>query len=88
MQQVIVTFLSRERNVGQAPVKTANDADKLALVQARVAKKDPAAIYRLGQTYFFGELGLQKDMRKAVEMYTEAAKLGSVDALYSLGLAR
>ena len=65
-----------------------NDVAKVSMIQARVEKKDPAAIYHLGQTYFFGGLGLQKDMRKAVEMYTEAAKLGSVDALYSLGLAR
>ena len=64
-----------------------NDADRLAMVMARVAKKDPAAIYFLGKKYDFGGLGLRKDMQKAVELYAEAAKLGSVDALNSLGNA-
>ena len=64
-----------------------NYADKLAMIQARVAKKDPAAICFLGKKYYFGDLGLQKDMRRAVELYTKAAELGSVEALYSLGNA-
>ena len=64
-----------------------NDADKLAMIQARVAKKDPAAISNLGHKYFFGDLGLQKDARKAVELWTEAADIGSIEALYSLGSA-
>ena len=64
-----------------------NDADMLALVQARVAKKDPVAINHLGDKYFYGKLGLQKDMRKAVELWTEAAELGSIDTLFNLGFA-
>ncbi|EJK66786.1 hypothetical protein THAOC_12257, partial [Thalassiosira oceanica] len=32
-----------------------------------------------------GKHGLQKDVRKAVELWTEAAELGSIDALYNLG---
>ncbi|EJK47614.1 hypothetical protein THAOC_33653 [Thalassiosira oceanica] len=64
-----------------------NDADTLAMIQARVAKKDPAATALLGYKYFFGDDGLQKDMRKGVELYTEAANLGAVDALFSLGVA-
>ena len=38
-----------------------SDAGKLAMVRARVEKKDPHAIHVLGQKYFFGSLGLQKD---------------------------
>ena len=64
-----------------------NDADVLAMIQARVKKNDPEAICFLGTKYKFGNLGLRKDMRRAVELYTEAAELGSVDALYSLGFA-
>ena len=37
--------------------------------------------------YFFGRHGLQKDMRKAVELYTEAAELGSIQAIYFLGFS-
>ena len=62
-----------------------NDAEKLALIQARVAKEDPEAILLLGKKYFFGGFGLQRDMRKGVELWTKAAELGSIDALYGLG---
>jgi len=64
-----------------------NSADTLAMIQARVEKRDPEAINHLGETYTHGSLGLQKDMRRAVELYTEAAQLGSVEALYNLGVA-
>ena len=65
-----------------------NDADALiARVQERVKKKDPDAIDNLGEDYFHGRLGLQKDVQKAVELWTEAAELGSIKALYNLGNA-
>ena len=54
------------------------------MLRARVEKKDPEAIHSLGKDYHYGSKGLQKDMRKAVELYNEAAELGSIDALYSL----
>ena len=57
-----------------------SDADTLAMIQARVEKKDSAAIFDLW-------LGLRKDDRRAVELWTEAAELASVEALYSLGIA-
>ncbi|EJK51248.1 hypothetical protein THAOC_29597 [Thalassiosira oceanica] len=63
----------------------ANDADELAMIKARVEKRDPHAINLLGEKYFFGDLGLQKDLQKAVNLCTEAAELGSIDALYNLG---
>ncbi|EJK70688.1 hypothetical protein THAOC_07931, partial [Thalassiosira oceanica] len=62
-----------------------NAAEVLAMIRARVGKKDPEAIFLLGHKYRFGELGLQKDVRKAFELYTEAAELGSVNALACLG---
>ncbi|EJK44515.1 hypothetical protein THAOC_36937 [Thalassiosira oceanica] len=64
-----------------------NDADMLALVQARVLKKDPEAINFLGDQYCHGRLGLQKDMQKAAELWTEAAELGSIEAIFNLGAA-
>ena len=64
-----------------------NDADKLAMIQARAAKKDSAAISHLGVQYFLGQFGLQKDELRAVELWTEAAELGSVQALYNLGIS-
>ena len=64
-----------------------DDAGKLALIWARAEKKDPEAINVLGQKYFHGELGLQKDTRKAIELMEEAAELGSIEALFNLGIA-
>ncbi|EJK54851.1 hypothetical protein THAOC_25486 [Thalassiosira oceanica] len=64
-----------------------NDADVLAMVQARVRKKDPVAINFLGERYCHGHFGLQKDMQKAVVLWEEAAELGSIDALHNLGVA-
>ena len=63
-----------------------NDADILALIQKRVAKEDPVAISHLGGKYFDGANGLKKDMQKAMELWTEAAELGSIEALYNLGV--
>ena len=61
------------------------DGELLAMIQARVEKKDPDAICFLGGKYFFGGLGLQKNMPKAVELFEEAAELGSIKALAHLG---
>jgi len=62
------------------------DADKLAMIRARVKKKDPVAIEFLGDVYRQGRYGVQKDIQKAIDLYTEAAELGLIRALYTLGL--
>ncbi|EJK49121.1 hypothetical protein THAOC_32033 [Thalassiosira oceanica] len=62
-----------------------NNSDMLAMIQARVGKNDPVAICFLGKKYFFGDYGLKKDMERAVKLWEQAAELGSVDALFSLG---
>ena len=64
-----------------------NEADQLKMVQARVEKKDPEAILSLGTDYYQGARGLQKDMRRAVVLWTEAAEHGSIEALFNLGVA-
>ena len=65
----------------------ADDASTLAMIQKRVGKGDAAAINHLGEKYYFSSLGLTKDVPRAIELWTEAAELGSVDAQYNLGLA-
>ncbi|EJK70587.1 hypothetical protein THAOC_08041, partial [Thalassiosira oceanica] len=68
-----------------------DEAEALAMVQTRVKKKDPEAIRYLGyqymEGYMEGGLGLEKDSTRAIELWTEAAELGSAGAYYSLGLA-
>jgi len=71
----------------RTPYPGDDDDDRLAMIQARVEKKDPVAINNLGEQYNFGELGLRKDRRRAFELYNEAAELGSIEALYNLGNA-
>jgi len=51
-----------------------NEADQIAILRARVEKKDPEAIFALGKEYYHGARGLKKDVRKAVELWTEAAE--------------
>ncbi|EJK59611.1 hypothetical protein THAOC_20135 [Thalassiosira oceanica] len=63
-----------------------DDASKLAMILKRVSKGDAEAIYHLAGQYYYGRLGLTKDVPRAVETWTEAAELGSVEAHYSLGI--
>ena len=64
-----------------------DDAEALSWIQARVGKKDPEAINFLGDQYSSnGWFGLKKDMSRAVELWTEAADLGSAGACFELGV--
>ncbi|EJK53784.1 hypothetical protein THAOC_26703 [Thalassiosira oceanica] len=61
------------------------DASTLALIQKCVVKDDTAAISFLGEQYYYGSRGVAKDAIRAIELWTEAAELGSIDAHYHLG---
>ncbi|EJK61601.1 hypothetical protein THAOC_17886, partial [Thalassiosira oceanica] len=63
-----------------------DDASQLAMVQKRVDKGDAVAISYLGLKYYCGGLGLTMDVHRAIELWTEAAELGSEDAHNSLGI--
>ncbi|EJK56578.1 hypothetical protein THAOC_23507, partial [Thalassiosira oceanica] len=64
-----------------------NDDDTLAMIRARVAKKDPIAINDLGESCYLGTNGQQKDMPRAIAQWTKAAELGSLKALFNLGIS-
>ena len=68
------------------PVPT-DDASKLAMIQKRVDKGDAVATEVLGEQYFHGKLGLAQNVTRAIELWTEAADLRSLDAHYQLGCA-
>ncbi|EJK47782.1 hypothetical protein THAOC_33482 [Thalassiosira oceanica] len=68
----------------RTPLPT-DDASKLAMVQKRVGKGDEDAISFLGDSYCHGDLGLAKDVPRAIELWTEAEELGSVNSHYRLG---
>ncbi|EJK44474.1 hypothetical protein THAOC_36983 [Thalassiosira oceanica] len=62
-----------------------DNASMLSMIQKRVSKGDAEAINQLGEIYYYGELGLTKDVPRAMELWTEAAELGSIDAHCRLG---
>ncbi|EJK46518.1 hypothetical protein THAOC_34813 [Thalassiosira oceanica] len=63
-----------------------NNASALAMIKKRVDKGDADAMYSLGDKHYFGGLGLTEDVPRAIELWTEAAELGSLHAYYQLGL--
>jgi tetratricopeptide (TPR) repeat protein len=50
----------------------------------RVESNDPASIYMLAQYYHHGQLGVQQDKQKAMELWRQAADLGHAGAHYNL----
>ena len=64
---------------------TDDEASQFAMVQKRADKRDAEAMHFLGQTYYHGKLGLKKDVPRAIELWTRAAELGSLDAHFHLG---
>ena len=64
-----------------------DEASVLAMIQKRANKGDAEANNNLGQKYFHGICGLAKNVDRAIELWTVADKLGSVDAHYNLGVA-
>ena len=69
----------------RSPRSNGDPESHLALVQKRVDAKDPEAIAFLADKHYFGLLGLEKDVPRAIELWTEAAERGLTDAHYSLG---
>ena len=65
--------------------RTEDDVSKVASVKKRVDAKDPSAVNFLAGQYFFGSYGLEKDAPRAMELWKEAAELGSIGAHYNLG---
>ena len=63
-----------------------DNASNLAMIQKRVDKGDAEAIYQLGNKCYHGKLGLTKNVPRAIELYTKAAELGSVDVHCQLGM--
>ncbi|EJK53606.1 hypothetical protein THAOC_26925, partial [Thalassiosira oceanica] len=61
------------------------DAATLALVQKRVDARDPDATTYLASAYYYGNKGLQRDIPRAIELWSEAASLGDLDANFMLG---
>ena len=70
----------------RAPMPLTQSSQTLAIVKKRVGKDDPVAIWQLGNKYQFGQLGLEKDVTRAIELYERAAELGVKEAHFALGV--
>ena len=62
-----------------------SDAARLALVQKRASAKDPVVIESIATAYYMGSYGLQQDIPWAIELWTEAARVGNLIAQCNLG---
>ena len=62
-----------------------SDAAILALVRKRVDAKDPSATNTLATGYCGGFHGLQQDIPRAIELWTEASDRGHLDAQFKPG---
>ena len=69
----------------RAPIPT-SEAEGLALIQKRAAARDPEAVRQLGGAYHDGSYGLDKDLPRGMELWSEAAELGSTGAHWNLGI--
>ncbi|EJK70071.1 hypothetical protein THAOC_08605 [Thalassiosira oceanica] len=83
-------YASYQRGMGESCAfcrTTTPDSDEtiLAQVRKRADAKDPVATEYLGQLYYYGKYGMQPDISRAVELWTEAARLGDLDVHYRLG---
>ena len=64
-----------------------HEREVLEMIMKRVAVRDPEAICHLGDLHIEGIYGLEKSDSRAVELWTEAAELGSTKAHHKLGIA-
>ena len=86
-----VYSFAQSGNDDKCPFCNANRADKtdeknMQELMKRVEANDAEAMYVLGSHYQAGHGGLQQNEERAMELWTQAAKLGSSDVHYELGI--
>jgi TPR repeat protein len=62
------------------------DEEQVEELMRRVEVNDAGAVTALADCYYNGKLGLQQDGEKAMELWKQAAKLGSSEAYNFLGI--
>ena len=77
-------------NLGKCPYcnyDRCNKRDEVLVEEIlnRVEANDAASICMLAGCYYHGELGLQQDHARAIELYARAAELGNSKARFNLG---
>jgi len=64
-----------------------DEEEAIQRIKSRVTVNDAEAMHQLGCHYYNGAMGLPQDMTKAVELWFQAAELGSNVAHSALGLS-
>jgi TPR repeat protein len=77
-------------NIGKCPFCNAErmsktDEDRVEEMMKRVEVNDAGAMTALGNDYYHGKSGLLRDREKAMELWEQAAALGSSEAHFALG---
>jgi TPR repeat protein len=77
-------------NIDNCPYCRADKMSKTAEenveeLMKRAEANDATAMFALGSFYDCGQLGVQQDAKKAMELWTKAAELGSSSAHFNLG---
>ena len=78
-------------NIGNCPFCNAETMrktveERVDELMKRVEANDAGAIYLLGNDYYHGDSGLLQDQEKALELWKQAAELGSCQAQFQLGI--
>ena len=68
------------------PMSKSNEED-LKRVKKRMKVNDSEAFCTLGWWHYRGQMGLTKDINKALEFWKQAAKLGSLSSNHSMGVS-
>jgi TPR repeat protein len=69
----------------KADLRGKTDLNRVEELMKRVEANDAGSMMVLGSHYYHGKLGLLQDREKAIELWTQAADLGSSQAHYQLG---
>jgi tetratricopeptide (TPR) repeat protein len=77
-------------NIGKCPFCNSERMGKtneehIEELMKRVEANDAGAIFMLGNHYYHGIVGLQQDQERAIDLWKQAAELGSSKAHYELG---
>ena len=86
-----VYSFGKSGNVGNCPFCKADrigktDLDRVEELMKRVEANDASAIYLMGSNYYHGNEGLLQDSERAIELWKQAAALGSSKAHFHLGV--
>ena len=65
--------------------RPSTDQEERKRMERRMELKDAEFIGLMGQYYLNGQLGLQKDNQKGLELLQNAVELGSMDAYFNIG---